>query len=201
MKRLMVVLAVLVSAACGKLGGGVAGPSDPGVSANGSLPSWMFSYNGHLVRPEAGTVSVFAGPEITGDADLNRQFRAVLSAATAFTRGQVVFTSTGDSGAAVAMRINPNDSRFSGNTSLGTGTLAISGYRITRDDIAIRSPHDFLSNVPLHELGHFILGPGHSSDPADLMNPNRSDYASLSFSAQEQDIWNRSLALPPGATQ
>lgn len=56
-------------------------------------------------------------------------------------------------------------------------------------------------DIPLHELGHFLFGPGHSETPGDTTHPSVRDHRRMSFSENEYTLWRISQQFPPGTLQ
>jgi len=203
MKKLMMfaILAfvVVMSQACAQ--SSPTGASSPvSTSAGSALPSWMFAYDGHLVRPQFTTYPVYAGPEITNKLELRQHLEQALAAASALTDGRVRFVLTSDPNALISYRIDPSNPHVAPGANYGWGEYRPrTDYISYSDHIVIRDEEWFMTNVPLHELGHFIFGPGHSDTAGDIMSVSR-DYHRMSFSDHEKSIWNQSLAFQPGAT-
>lgn len=198
MKR-VVLLLVLSLAGCA--GQNPTGPDLPIFSVGGTLPTWMFVWQGRLIRPASGTYSVYLPPAIAGDAELAAHADRVLQAANDLGgRGGIRFTLSSDPKSAIQIRgIDPNHPNAVGNRAWGTLQVDDRFRCIGIRDLGFSERRWFLSNALLHEVGHFLFGPGHSDNPADIMNPNRSDYVRLNFSVNEFDAWQKSLQFPAGS--
>jgi hypothetical protein len=193
MKRLIVVLFTLSVLVAGCMA--LTGPSDPNVSTNGALPEGMFKYAGRLTRPADGMYLVYATPDITGDPQLSAHLDNVLSAANDLTGGRVRFVVSNRSDAPIRIAINP------ATGGAGDSGINFRSYYCAESNIKIASRREFLTNIPLHEIGHFLFGLGHSPELDDIMCDNRSDYTRLRFSDNEYRLWSTALQFPVGATR
>lgn len=162
------------------------------------MPAWVLAFEGRIVQPKDGTYEVYFGRGIGDDPEVATYTEQVLAAANQLTAGRVRFVRGFHSNATLTMAIAPE--LMQNPTALAQNAVVIEkpSYLIKRGDITFRAREFTLTNTSLHEIGHFLFGPGHSTTEGDVMGPR--DYSRLSFSANEFSLWPRIHAAGPGAT-
>lgn len=183
-------LAVLLACASGH------NPVSTVVSTDANLPVWMFAHNGQLIRPADGIYGVFYGIGVGSDPEVATHIDRVLASANDLTGGSIRFVRSMGNTSPLSIEIDPSSPYATDH--LGWGILILTDHTITRDPIGLQSRSVALSNVPLHEIGHFLFGPGHSDDPVDLMSVFRISPDRLSFSSNEYAYWRLAKQYPPG---
>lgn len=201
-KKLMALMLLsILSIACGS-----SSPTAPNMSGDilaletptpAVVPAWTREFEGQVVQPQPkdGICKVYLGRGVGDDPEVATHIEQnILPAAdrmsTARAKGGIrfvrVFTSNGaDLTMAVAPELLQNP------TALAQNAISIQkpGYLITHGDISFRSREWALTNVALHEIGHYLFGPGHSGAQGDIMGIR--DYAQPDFSVSEFTIWHQ----------
>jgi hypothetical protein len=190
MKKLLLAVFALFLTACSN----PVGPTD--MASVAELPSWMLP----VARAADGTYGVYYGAGFGSDPEVAMHMDQILAAASDLTGGSVRFIRSMDSDASLSISIDASSPYAVDHSGWSTIQVSGEGY-LRRSVIGVRSRYDAMTNVALHELGHFLFGPGHSSDPDDIMNPSRASYSRLSFSVNEYAYWRTAKQYPIGTRQ
>jgi hypothetical protein len=203
-KKLMALMLSLLAIACGNP---ITGPSDTTPtypSANGTLPMWLFDYEGHLVHPDDGTYEVYFGNGVGNDPEVSAYAERVLAAANLMYG--VRFVRTSNAASRNAFIVDPSHSKFQGNNWQAFTALEIErGTYVSRSfKVYLRSREVALTSSMLHELGHFLFGTGHSDVPGDTMGLRAHAgglwTSELGFSSNEMATWDRKHRFSAGTT-
>jgi hypothetical protein len=106
---------------------------------------------------------------------------------------------SGSSTAPIKFTIEQTASGYTGDSALNID----SSYYCVGLTVKVWDRGYFLTDIPLHELGHFLFGEGISPDRDDIMHElGVSDWGIVRgrFSDNEHQLWKRAHQFPVGST-